>query len=180
MFRIPTTSSSPTLLLGDKVVVDLKAYNNKSIICGDIIAFRVWIKSEEVIRAFRVIGLPNDIVTLNDGVLTINNRECDIQIVNSLFFDDIPIKEYKETLPNGIRHNIYRFDNVKNFSLPEESNFSTTVLPNHYYVLGDFRDNAMDSRYIGQIKREDIIGQLAFCYWGKDFSRINVDLRTER
>ncbi len=46
-----------------------------------------------------------------------------------------------------------------------------------YYLLGDNRDDAADSRYIGSIKRHDILGRIIYSYWGKTTDRINIDFR---
>jgi len=54
-----------------------------------------------------------------------------------------------------------------------------TIPPNCYYLLGDNRDNAMDSRYVGVVNKDEIKGKIVYSYWGKTYDRINIDFRNE-
>jgi signal peptidase I len=50
---------------------------------------------------------------------------------------------------------------------------------NEYFLMGDNRDNAFDSRFIGTIKKEDILGRVIYSYWGNTSDRINIDFRLQ-
>ncbi|MBA3987035.1 MAG: signal peptidase I, partial [Flavobacteriales bacterium] len=79
-------------------------------------------------------------------------------------------------LPNGHKHLIYKFKqpfdstktNIKNIIVPSDS----------YYLLGDNRDNAADSRYEGFVSKDRIKGRIIYSYWGRTLTkRMNIDFR---
>lgn len=80
----------------------------------------------------RVVGLPNDVVKIKDGILYINDQEV----------EESYLKEYSNT-------------KIKN------KDFGT-IPQDQYLVLGDNRDDSLDSRTIGFIKRESIVGKVIF------------------
>tara|TARA_B100000900_G_scaffold179593_1_gene152207 strand:+ start:268 stop:453 length:186 start_codon:yes stop_codon:yes gene_type:complete len=59
--------------------------------------------------------------------------------------------------------------NIKNIIVPSDS----------YYLLGDNRDNAVDSRYEGFIKKDTIKGRIIYSYWGQDKDRININFKNK-
>ena len=84
------------------------------------------------------------------------------------------VVEFEEELPNGHKHLIYKLKtpydstktNIKNIVVPSDS----------YYLLGDNRDNAADSRYEGFISKDRIKGRIIYSYWGRTGTkRINID-----
>jgi signal peptidase I len=84
------------------------------------------------------------------------------------------VEEFIEELPHGFRHSIYKFMAGIDSS---KVNMKSIIVPyGSYYVLGDNRDNSIDSRYIGCIKREDITGHILYTYWGNSRKRININL----
>lgn len=177
-FIIPTPSNEPTILVGDCVIADLRAYSNKEPGYGDLVVFKVQ-NGEFYMK--RVVGLPNDTIAINDDMVSINGRKSNSTFVYKRPGDASPgemmrdEEEFTEELPNGFKHLIYKFIpgtdstkiNMKGIAVPSDS----------YYVLGDSRDNSIDSRYIGCIKREDIMGQILYTYWGKSNKRININLQ---
>ncbi|HPI05180.1 MAG TPA: signal peptidase I, partial [Saprospiraceae bacterium] len=66
-FRIPTTSNSPTLQVGDYVMVNMKAYRKSEPDYGDIVVFK---KDDGLQYLFRVVGRPNDRLELKDNIIT--------------------------------------------------------------------------------------------------------------
>jgi signal peptidase I len=126
---------------------------------GDVIVFRPpdaigtdYIK--------RLIGLPGDRVQMKNGRLWLNGKKVDIKRVEN-FVDErgdqkFEIKQYVETLPNGVAYNVLdeKFrgpaDNTKEFIVPQ----------NHYFFMGDNRDNSRDSRSpLGFVPFENLIGK---------------------
>ncbi len=175
-FRVPTLSNQPTFQLGDRIVVDLKAYKSKSPDYGDIIAFK---KDNGQIYCYRVIGLPNDKLEISHNIPIINNDTCKVRFVKDEKADDyqdlFKISEFEEILPNGHHHKILineqkyegTLANIKNIIIPIDT----------YYLLGDNRDNVRDSREIGTIKKDKILGKVLYCFWSKSKQRINTDFR---
>lgn len=176
-YRVPSVSLLPTFEPGDVVIKNFKAYKNKPIDYGDIIIFDYegdkWEGSGEWV--FRVAGLPNDSIRIENNTLHINGQACEKTFVRDTTVYDLHYFEFTEQLPNGHTHNIYIFDRY--FRGEKAPDYKTRVPENSYFVLGDNRDNAMDSRLIGCIKKESITGQAVYIAYGKTCNRLNIDLR---
>ena len=171
-FRITAISTCPTFEVGDRVVADINAYKINKPDYGDIIAYNsvqgnVWV--------FRVIGLPNDTLEISDNKVSINGKKCKTTFIKNTTIEETQVSEYEEILPNGHKHRMYinkiPFDSTK-------STMTNIIVPyDGYYLLGDNRDNAADSRYFGSIYDNDIIGKMIYSYWGKTFNRININFK---
>ncbi len=168
-FRIPSSSLEPTLQIGDFVAVNKFIYGirlpiiEKKIIAisepkrGDIVVFR-WPPNPKFDYIKRVIGLPGDTVTYDHKILNINGVPVSLHVTPLTFTkEDTNIKEYIEDLPNA-KHHIYQRENVEPF------NFTITVPPGHYLVMGDNRDDSADSRYWGFVPDANLRGK-AFLIW---------------
>ncbi len=182
-FKIPTDSNSPTMLAGDCIMADIKAYKNSKPDYGDLV---VYTNSTGQNGSFRVVGLPNDHIELIDNIVRINGKLSEKSIEksteksnNEVKFTDktasesSPVFVFEEELPNGHRHLIYK---NKQPNDPTKTNIKNIVVPpNCYYLLGDNRDNALDSRYEGAISLDSIKGRVCYSYWGKTgIERINI------
>lgn len=171
-FKIPTTSNSPTFQVGDRLVADMRAYKNSVPNYGDIVVFK---RADGQTYTFRIVGQPNDNLELKDNIITINGKPSQAKFIKEMIIDQIPHSEFEEELPNGHKHLIYKYNEpydstkttIKNIIVPSGS----------YYLLGDNRDNAADSRYEGFVSRENILGRIIYSYWGQSKNRINIDFR---
>lgn len=171
-FRIPTPTNFPTIQTGDFIVADFCAYDTKDPDYGDIVAFS---EPDGTIHTYRVVGRPFDSISLVDNIVAINGKLNGTKIIRETTFENIPVVELEEEHPNGHKHRIYTFK--KPFTNPK-SNINDSVVPiDSYCLLGDSRDNAADSRYLGYIHRDSIKGQVIYSYWGKSLDRINIDFR---
>lgn len=171
VFKIPTTSNSPTLHPGDWVMADMRAYKDNEPDYGDLV---VYSSQSGQLLAFRVVGKPNDSIELIDNVVSINGKPGKANFIRETINDEILVTEFEEELPNGHKHLIYTFKlpydnsktNVKNIVVP----------PGSYYLLGDNRDNAADSRYEGFITKDKIKGRILYSYWGQSgVKRMNIN-----
>lgn len=205
-FHIPSGSMEPTLEVGDRIFVSKfpYGYNRYSVPFdpefipeehvfagapkrGDVAVFTVpKLDNQDTIK--RVIGLPGDRIKMKAGRLYINNILVQRSLIRSVNYVDYrgtrrSAKEYFETLPGGTTHRIYelsdnsQFDNAGPFVVP----------PRHYFMMGDNRDNSLDSRYqqgIGYVPIDYFVGQadvtafsLYDCDQGKDvFCPLGVPL----
>jgi signal peptidase I len=172
-FTISSTANEPTLQVSDWVVGDMKIYENKQPGYGDIIIYEM----NGLFYPGRIVGLPNDELEIDNNIVSINGKQSKVIFIQETFSGPTPVLEFEEKLPNGHKHHIYKFKRpldstkttIKNILVPE----------GYYYILGDNRNNALDSRYIGFIPKENIAGQLIFSYWGKTKDRINIDFRNK-
>jgi signal peptidase I len=168
-FHQASGSMVPTLLLGDRMFVDPDAYaDGRRPQYGDVIAF-VLSSEEPRYRAVyikRVVGLPGDRVSLDDGVLSINGKAVPQQPAGDLRWEKRTGQRLRERLPNGAAYEILRIDKTG----PLNTVGPYVVPAGSYFVLGDNRDNSLDSRSWNQgrggfIPAADIIGRANFIYW---------------
>ena len=166
---IPSGSMRPTLLEGDVVLVNRLAYDlkvpltNVSLAAtgepkrGDIVTFSSPTDGTRLIK--RLVALPGDTVELRDEVLLVNGEAAEY----------IDLSEVKEAIGYGLVVDAMRATEVLAGSsrtvqlLPRvgaKRSFGPVVVPpNHYFMLVDNRDNSQDSRYIGFVARELLIGR---------------------
>lgn len=174
-FKIPSISNNPTLQVGDRLIADMEAYKNNEPDYGDIV---VYSNPDGQIYTFRVVGLPNDRLELINNIVSINGKPSHTTFIKETTNDGLPVVEFEEELPNGHKHLIYKpkqpYDsakaNIKNIVVPSNSN----------YLLGDNRDNAVDSRYEGFINENRIKGRIIYCYSSTtSIKRMNTDFRNK-
>ena len=187
-FKIPSGSMIPTLLVNDLIlvnkfhygvrlpVINLKVLDNHSPERGDVMVFRYPPKpSLDYIK--RVVGIPGDEVAYLNKQLTINGKPLPKTQLPDFFDADAMryAKQFEET--NGER--TYRLLNdderpafiagADNFQFRENCRYSTEgvvckVPAGHYFMMGDNRDNSLDSRYWGFVPEQNIVGK-AFFVW---------------
>ena len=157
-FKIPTGSMENNLLVGDHLLVNklvfaptLTAFERAilptdPIARGDIIVFKY---PEEPERDYikRVIGLPGDTLELKNKTLNVNGKALDEPYVHFLFPDAVPgSPDYTDL-------------DVRRKYGP------VTVPADHYFMMGDNRDNSQDSRYWGFMPRSYVKGKALFVYF---------------
>jgi signal peptidase I len=112
----------------------------------------------------RVIGLPGDHIQMKHGVLFINGAEVKKERVED-FVDPqgeagggSAVKQFRETLPNGITYTVLDIQDEG-----DADNTDEYVVPaDHYFMMGDNRDNSQDSRYldkVGYVPIENFVGR---------------------
>jgi signal peptidase I len=193
-FRIPSGSMIPTLLVGDLILVNKYAYGvrlpviNKKIVDigspqrGDVMVFKPPHEPEkDYIK--RVVGLPGDVVEYANKRLKINGETIPTREMPDFLDPDrhIVSKQLAEKL--GANEHLILNDpdapsiNVGLSNLPVNSGCEVSadrllckVPPGHYFMMGDNRDNSVDSRYWGFASDSNIVGK-AFFIW-MNFSNI--------
>ncbi len=187
-FKIPSGSMIPTLLVGDLILVNkfhygvrLPVLNTKitdgnPVQRGDVMVFRYPPKpSLDYIK--RVVGVPGDTVAYLNKRLTINGQAVPTESVPEFFDEDAMryFKQYEEKL--GAQSHRLLNDEQRPAFVPgadkfpgyENCNYTiegvTCKVPEgHYFMMGDNRDNSMDSRYWGFVPEKNIVGK-AFWVW---------------
>jgi len=191
-FNIPSGSMIPSLLVGDYLFVNKFTYGysrhsfpfSLPIVPsgrifydepkrGDVVVFRL--PSDTTIDYIkRVIGLPGDRIQVKNGILHINDQPVKRTFVELVTQTDtngnpVLITRYDEQLPNGIVHPIWEIsdtmttDNTPVYIVPED----------HFFMMGDNRDNSQDSRYlqeVGYVPKENLVGKAWFIFYSHEQS----------
>jgi signal peptidase I len=172
-FKIPTGSMEQNLLIGDHLLVNKLVFGPArtalerrllpmaEIARGDVVVFKY---PEEPERDFikRVIGLPGDQIEVKRKRVVLNGQRLDEPFV---YYMDGPPPLLPETTPEDPR---------ASFGDPREFYGPVTVPPDHYFVMGDNRDNSQDSRYWGFLPRDYVKGRALIIYWSYDAAKGNV------
>ncbi|MBC7618359.1 MAG: signal peptidase I [Candidatus Saccharibacteria bacterium] len=187
-FKIPSGSMIPTLLVGDLILVNKFHYGLRLPVLnvkltegaaparGDVMVFRYPPKpSVDYIK--RVVGLPGDTVSYLNKRLTINGQPVVTDSVPEFFDEDAMryFKQYEEQL--GVQKHRLLNDSDRPAFIPGAEDFmgkdgcsytvegvTCKVPQGHYFMMGDNRDNSMDSRYWGFVPDKNIVGK-AFAVW---------------
>jgi len=169
-FYVPAASMTPAVTTGDYILADAYPARLRQISRGDVILFnhagQVFIK--------RVAGVPGDQVSMTDDVLSINGdalrQQADVDLAETgLTRDDLKTASpYREIWPDGRRVLLLRQNNDN----PYRSFSSVTVPDDAFFVLGDSRDNSVDSRMFGLVLRDQVVGRASFIWWSPHPARI--------
>lgn len=171
-FSIPSMSMAPTFMPGDHVVVSKLDYGNLGTFGfylpkkvqssedlpqrGDIVVFKSP-HDRSTLFTKRVIGTPGDKVSYDKNkVLIINNEIIFEEKIDSVDKEFNKYVVYNQKL-NGKVFNIYHIEKRS-----ELEKIDIKVPENHYFVMGDNRDNSHDSRHFGFIPLQDIIGKVVY------------------
>jgi len=163
-FTIPSGSMEPTLQVGDYILVSKYPYGwsrhsipfspplpegrllGQAPARGDIVVFKKPNDGRtDIIK--RLIGLPGDKVQVVEGVLRINDRPVRRQwlstTVEAPFGEMIPVGQFRETLPGGRTYETHGWGS----GTPGANTGVYTVPKGCFFVMGDNRDNSLDSRF---------------------------------
>jgi len=193
-FYVPSGSMQPTLAIGDAFVAAKYPYGysrysvpfgfgpassgrllQKMPKQGDVVVFRLPRDTSQTYIK-RVIGLPGDRVQMIDGRLWINGKELALQANGDgkVEAEDGTITDsprFIETLPNGVSHPIFKW----NWEGPGDNTQLFVVPPGHLFMMGDNRDNSLDSRWspeqqgVGFVPVENLVGRAEFVVGSYDF-----------
>lgn len=173
-FSLPSGSNAPTLQVGDYIVADNNAYKSKAPARGEMVVFRLP-RDESIDYVKRVMGLPGDKIQVIDGIVTINGVAVTRKRMEDFVqADGQAVPQYLETLPNG--RSFLTLDIVA--ASPADNTAEITVPPDHYFVLGDNRDNSSDSRFpnVGAVPRGNIFARVGGVYYSSNFKRIGMHI----
>ena len=188
-FNIPSESMKPNFVIGDYLFVSKYTYGYSRYSFpfgiapiegrlwesepkrGDVAVFKL--PSDTRINYIkRVIGLPGDTVQVRNGLLYLNDTLVPREKVETDEVDDDValaqnLQTYKQTLPEGKTFLIHEtgdqeaLDNTKVFTVPE----------GHYFMMGDNRDNSLDSRAaVGFVPLENFVGRAEIIFFSTNGS----------
>lgn len=142
LFHISNEAMVPALLPGDHVIAHRAAYHAAEPQRGAVVVYR-YPGENGTLFLHRVIGIPGDRIAIRHQVVSVNEEtltEPDVQHTD------------RSSMAGNVRDNL----------------MPMTVPPDAYFVLGDNREESLDSRFLGPISKEHILGQALFIYWSVD------------
>jgi signal peptidase I len=184
-FTIPSASMEPTLFEGDYIIVSKWSYGysrhsiplsppvmNGRVLerapeRGDIAVFKLP-RDDRTDYIKRVVGLPGDRIQVRGGALYVNDRAVrreeltpDTETTPYGLTNRVP--RVREIMPNGKAYITYDRQTTG-----EVDDTGVYVVPEgHYFMMGDNRDNSVDSRYpeefgVGFVPAENLVGKAEF------------------
>ena len=190
-FNIPSGSMKPNLLVGDFIFVSKWSYGfskhslpfsipiipnkifNKYPKRGDVVVFKTPADNRtDYIK--RLIGLPGDKIQLVDGLIIINGKKILKRKIPDFididkFYNFSRIRQYEEDFFNKEIKILDKIDNG-----PVDNTNEYIVPKDHFFVMGDNRDNSQDSRFlftVGYIPEKNLIGKAQFIFFSLENSR---------
>jgi len=167
---VPTGSMNPTILQGDLIYVNKLAYGLRFPLTfyrlaewsaperGDIVV--CFCPEDETRLVKRIIAVPGDTIESKGNVLFLNGHPATYTKLNP---------ENTEYLSSGLKkRSIFATENLDGcthavMSVPSVRAIRdfgpVAVSPNHYFVMGDNRDNSKDSRHFGFVQKQAIVGK---------------------
>ncbi len=143
-YRIPSETMSPTLLIGDHILVDKRIYQGQDPKRGDIVVFPYPLTPEKVF-VNRVIAVGGDTVEVKGKYLYLNGTQLSEPYAVHTDRTLIPVDQ-----------------GPRDFCGP------VTVSKNFLFVMGDNRDSSYDSRFWGFVKKDKVKGRVIDVYWSWD------------
>jgi signal peptidase I len=147
-YRFPAKSMVPTLLPGERILVDRQYYEDHKPARGEIIVFdslkdpkKTWLK--------RIIAIEKDVVKGEKRKVYLNGKVLKEPYVQHTSNESIEV-----------------MDNFGPITVPEGTLF----------VMGDNRDESLDSRHFGVVPVEKVKGKVGYIYWSKELGRIGTEV----
>ncbi len=167
---VPTGSMKPSIIEGDRVFVNKLAYNLKIPFTrmriaewgaperGDVVVFFAPTDGTRMVK--RVIGLPGDRIELLNNRVFVNGEALAYEELDSWFVEQIPETDRPAHLfaAESLGDRLHPLMVTPGRPAPRTG--GPFVVPEgHYFMMGDNRDNSLDSRFYGAVARDRIVGR---------------------
>lgn len=149
-FIVDGASMEPNFHTKERVIVNLLVYKISKPSYGDVIVFDVPEEGRRFIK--RIIGVPGDTIEVHGDDVYINGER-----INEPYLADVIAARHA----NGETYN----GEGDYYSFPNDYNQENVVPKGHYFVMGDNRSDSKDSRAIGYVSEDEIIGRADVVMW---------------
>ena len=158
-FKVPTAGMEPTIVAEEEIVVDMEAYRNSPPQPGDVVVFDSP-SAKSTIIVNRCVAKGGQVVEIRNGVLYVDAVQFAPSISIQRSTPKIAPSEFKD--PRIFPPNAGNIDNYGPLTVPQ----------GQFFMLGDHRDNSLDSRYFGFVERTAIRGKALSISNSDDKSRV--------
>jgi signal peptidase I len=197
---VPSGSMQPTILVGDRVLVNKLAYDLKVPFTtwhiaewsnpqrGDIVVFFSPKDGTRLVK--RVIGLPGDTIELRNARLFINGQPVDYSTLEPEASKQLAEPERSHSLFATEQLPVHPHAVMSITGVPAMRTFGPVhISADQYFMMGDNRDNSFDSRYFGTVDRSQIVGRTSSVVlsldksnywlprWGRTFSSLDSNAK---
>src|SRR5581483_3617642 len=179
LIEVPTGSMANTIIPGDKLLMTTEVGTIKR---GDVVVFKLP-ANPSVLYTKRIIGMPGETIRVKDMKVWIDGREIpERRVMIDLTSEQTPYKElssegkgswtvyYDRQTDHSVEISGMKYAAGEPFKIPA----------GQYFVLGDCRDNALDSRFWGTVPAANIVGKPTLIYSSLDKSARPPRERPER
>ncbi len=193
-FNIPSGSMIPTLLIGDFIFVSQYKYGyskhslplslplikdrilKKMPKRGDVVVFKTP-RDNRTHYVKTLVGLPGDAVQVKKGIVYINDKEVKKYKIDPEYYIEnkyVIDKDYVEIFSNGQKHIVRELQNNSS----ADNTIKFTVPNDHFFMMGDNRDNSIDSRalgYVGFIPFNNLVGKAEMIFFSIDKKKFGIN-----
>jgi len=159
-YALPTASMEPTIHSGDRILV-LKHFLLGRVERGDLLTL-IYPPDPRQTFVKRVVGLPGDRIRIVDKQLYVNGKAVSEPYVEHVTADTVP---YRDDFPGG-EPNMPLMAPAARMLQENRCGGEIVVPAGNYFVLGDNRDESLDSRYWGFVPAVNLIGRPVYIYSG--------------
>lgn len=146
-FIVDGSSMQPNFHTGERIIVNKILYDFRNPKHGEVVVFHVPTEGRDFIK--RIIAVPGDKVKVEGDTVTVNGK-----VVNETYIQDALEEKHR---------NNELYNTEANF--PNEYVTEDVVPEGHVFVLGDNRSNSTDSRRIGYVSYDEIVGRADLVFW---------------
>lgn len=172
-FRVSAASMYPTIAVNDRILVDKTAYRKAVPQRGDIVLFHPPTRGWRSNYIKRIVALGGDTVSMRNGDLYVNGNRLSRERISTEAqrrpSAKTPQGEIFRESNEGMTYRIF----LQTDRPQDRADFEDITIPEHHcFVMGDNRDESLDSRQFGPIPYAVIVGRADYAYWpAHDWSR---------
>ncbi len=181
-YSVPTTAMMPTVMVGDYMLVDKAWTGYYKPQPGDIMVFK-YPEDKRIEHIKRCVAIGGQTVEIRNGEVLVDGKpEGEKEFIREEEDGNIKtrVELNKITMASGRTYEIQHLINPKSY---RKDYGPATVPEGNYFMLGDNRDNSLDSRMWGFVPQENIVGKggIVWLSWNKDISsNISKKIRLDR